>query len=82
MYAVGPNNANYAMFLDQVYKQNWDFTGNPWKVETWGDQIRWYLMTGPDLPDLRKDYMELTGRPPVPPKQMFGLWVSEDGYDN
>lgn len=39
-------------------------------------------MTGPDLPDLRKDYMELTGRPPVPPKQMFGLWVSEYGYDN
>jgi alpha-glucosidase (family GH31 glycosyl hydrolase) len=82
MYAVGPNNANYALFLDQVYKTTWDFTANPWKVETWGDQIRWYLMTGPDLPDLRKDYMELTGRPLVPPKKMFGLWVSEYGYDN
>ena len=25
MYAVGPDNANYALFLDQVYKQRWDF---------------------------------------------------------
>lgn len=26
--------------------------------------------------------MELVGRPPVPPKAAFGLWVSEYGYDN
>jgi alpha-glucosidase len=39
-------------------------------------------MTGPDLLDLRKDYMELTGRPLVPPKKMFGFWLSEYGYDN
>lgn len=82
MYAVGPQNANYALFLDNVYKQRWDFTGSPWRVETGGDQIRWYLMTGRDLPDLRKDYMELTGYPPVPPKKVFGLWVSEYGFDN
>lgn len=82
LYAVGPNNANYALFLDQVQKQNWDFTGNPWKVETWGDPIRWYVMTGPNVPSLRQAYLELTGRPPVPPKKMFGLWVSEFGYDN
>jgi alpha-glucosidase len=48
----------------------------------YGDQLRWYVMTGPNLPDLRADYMELTGRPPVPPRKAFGLWVSEFGYDN
>ena len=26
--------------------------------------------------------MELTGRPPVPPRKAFGLWVSEFGYDS
>jgi alpha-glucosidase (family GH31 glycosyl hydrolase) len=82
MYAVGPDDANYALFLDHIYKQRWDFTGSPWKVETWGDRIRWYLLTGQTLPDLRQDYMELTGRPPVPPEKMFGLWVSEYGYDD
>jgi alpha-glucosidase (family GH31 glycosyl hydrolase) len=47
-----------------------------------GDQLRFYVMTGADLPDLRRDYMELTGRSPVPPRKALGLWVSEFGYDN
>ena len=80
MYAVGPNNANYALFLDQLYKQTWDFSGNPWSVQMWGDQIRGYLIAGKDLPSLRQAYMDLTGHPPVPPKKMFGLWVSEFGF--
>lgn len=82
LFAVGANNANYGLMVDQVYKQEWNMTANPWVMNTWGDEIRWYTMTGADLPDLRKDYMELTGRPPVPPKKTFGLWVSEYGYDN
>lgn len=82
LFAVGAANLNYGLFLDQVYKQEWNLTGDPWTVDTWGDQVRWYTMTGADLPDLRKDYMELTGRPPVPPKKAFGMWVSEFGYDN
>jgi alpha-glucosidase len=81
-YAVGPDNLNYALFLDNVYRQTWDFTGTPWTAQMFGDQVRFYIMTGPDLPDLRADYLELTGRPPVPPRKSFGLWVSEFGYDN
>ena len=80
MYAVGANNANYALFLDQIYKQSWDFSGNPWNVQMWGDQIPGYLLTGKELPTLRQAYMDLVGRPPVPPKKMFGLWVSEFGF--
>jgi alpha-glucosidase len=82
LYAVGDGSNNYALFLDQVYKQRWDLTGDPWRVQMWGDQIRWYVMTGPDLADLRHDYMELVGKPLVPPKQALGLWVSEFGYRN
>jgi alpha-glucosidase len=82
LFAVGPSNANYGLFVDQVYKQEWNLTGDPWTVDTWGDQVRWYVMSGPNLPDLRKDYLELTGRAPVPPKKAFGLWMSEFGYDN
>ena len=71
-----------ASLVDQFYKQQWDLNGDPWTMDTFGDQIRWYVMAGADLPDLRKDYMELTGRPPVPPKKAFGLWNSEYGYDS
>jgi len=81
-YAVGDDNLNYALFADNVYKQRWDFNAYWWQARMYGDQIRFYLMTGDDLPDLRSDYMELVGRPPVPPRNAFGLWVSEFGYDN
>ena len=82
LYALGTGGLNYALFMDNVYKQRWDFTGRPWKARMYGDQLRWYVMTGPDLRDLRADYLELTGRPPVPPRKALGLWVSEFGYDN
>jgi alpha-glucosidase len=74
---------NYCLLLDQVYRMSWDFRGNQhWEARTWGDQLRWFVMTGPDLKDLRRDFMELTGRPPMPPRNVFGLWISEFGYDN
>lgn len=81
-YAIGPDNLNYALFMDNVYRQKWDFNENWWQAQMFGDQLRFYFMTGSDLPDLRADFMELTGTPPVPPKKALGLWVSEFGYDN
>ncbi len=81
-YAVGPDNLNYVLFMDNVYWQRWDFGKNWWQARMYGDQLRFYFMTGKDLPDLRSDFMELTGRPPVPSRKSFGMWVSEFGYDN
>ena len=82
LYAVGDDRFGYALFLDHVYAQHWDFRGDPWRLRTRGDAIRGYLMTGPGLPDLRRDYLELVGMPPVLPRKAFGLWVSEYGYDD
>jgi alpha-glucosidase len=82
LYALGEDTENYALFLDDVYQQYWDFTADPFSVTTTNDTMRWYVLTGADLPDLRHDYMELTGRPPVPPLQLFGLWMSEYGYES
>jgi alpha-glucosidase len=81
-YFTGRGTDSYALFMDNIYKQNWDFTTAPWKAEMWGNWLRFYIMTGPDLQDLRQDYMDLVGHPLVPPKKMFGLWISEYGYDN
>ena len=55
IYAVGPGRLNYALMLDNVYKQSWDFAAFWWQARMFGDQIRFYVMTGPDLPDLRAD---------------------------
>ncbi len=81
-YALGPGNLNYALLLDNVYWQSWNFRTSLWRASMYGDQLRYYILAGPNLPDLRSDLMELTGRPPVPPRKAFGLWVSEFGYDN
>ncbi|MGJ3252743.1 MAG: TIM-barrel domain-containing protein [Elainellaceae cyanobacterium] len=80
MYAVGDEKLNYALLLDNVYQQEWAFDHDPWTVQMEGDAIRYYVMTGEDLLDLRQDYLELTGHPPIPPRKAFGLWVSEFGY--
>lgn len=82
LYFVGVGTETFALFLDDVHKQFFDFTGETWTASMQTDAIRYYVLTGPDLADLRRDYLELTGRPPVPPKKMFGLWVSEYGYES
>ena len=79
-YAVGLGGLDYAAFLDHSYKQTWNFQGDPWTMQSQGRVLRWYLMAGGDLPALRTQFMDLVGRPAVPPKKAFGLWVSEFGY--
>lgn len=81
-YFLGAGSDAYAIFLDSPYAQKWDLRKDPWTVETGGQPLRLYVLGGPDLLDLRQDYLELTGRPPVPPKKTFGLWVSEYGFDD
>ena len=82
MYALGAGTENYAFFLDDVHQQYWDFSGDPFMLTTTASALRGYILAGPDLPVLRRAYLDLTGRPPVPPRQMFGLWVSEYGYES
>lgn len=84
MYAMnGAGHENYALFLDNTFKLVWDFTAeNSWNVSHFGGNTSYYFMSGKDLLDLRKDYLELTGHPTIPPKKMFGMWVSEYGFDD
>src|SRR5689334_8247966 len=56
--------------------------------ETWdmtacgAASLRWVVLWARDLPTVGSDYMAMTGRPPVPPRAAFGLWVSEYGYED
>ncbi len=62
-YALGEHGLNYAVLMDNAYWQRWDFTANWWQARMFGDQLRWYLFAGHNLPELRAAYLELTGRP-------------------
>lgn len=81
LYSKG-RDTSWAFLYDNVYQQRWDFQGDPFRVESYGDQQRGYLMVGKGLAELRRQYMDLVGRPPVPPKRMFGYWSSEFGFDD
>lgn len=81
-YMLGQGKQNYALFVDSPYAQSWDLSRDPYTVKSAGEALRVYLIGGEDLPSLRSTYLDLTGRPPVPPKKAFGMWLSEYGFDN
>lgn len=83
LYALGKEATPWAVFVDNPYPHNWDFRHDPFKVGVkGGDDLRFYVRIGESLADLRRSYMQLVGTPRVPNRKLFGLWVSEFGYDD
>lgn len=81
LYALGQGLNCAALFVDEPLPLSWNFTGQPWTVSTAGPlgasrSFRFMVITGPDLPALRTRFLEITGRPLVPPQQAFGVWAS------
>lgn len=82
LLALGEDSTAFGLFVDVPEGQRWDLRQPEWAVDTKAKHVRGYLMTGPDALDVRRDTMALLGRPPVPPRPMFGLWISEYGFDD
>lgn len=83
VFNLGPGLLNYGIFFDQQYRMTMTFSERGrYTYETNGDELRFFIMTGPDIKDTRKDYIELTGFPPVPPKRQFGYWTSKFGFSS
>jgi len=82
LYGYRPGASHFVIFLDNISKQNWDFRKSPWQAQVADGKVRLVVSLATDLPTLRRRYMSWVGRPPVPPKKAFGLWVSEYGFDN
>ncbi len=92
MYAISKQGF-FSLFFDNVYRQEWNMReswisisnnnyGKNGPIDVSDPALRFYVTIGDSLLSLRKKYLELTGRPPVPPRKAFGLWLSEFGYDN
>jgi len=78
MYAVGPSNYQYSLFVDSLYRIDWNFQGDPYTLSMWwSDAFRFYMILGDTLPQLRSTYMDIVGRAPIPPKKVFGFWSGE-----
>lgn len=82
-YLLGEGRQSHALFFDTPYPTDFAFTGKTWTVKAKGSAaLGLFVLTGADLPALRRDYLDLTGKPPVPPLKAFGLWISEYGFDD
>lgn len=81
VYALGPGLQNYLLFFDNGGRMSMDFTEQErFSYETYGDELRFFVMTGPHVRQLRSDFLRLTGRPPLPPKGHFGHTTSKFGF--
>lgn len=72
----------FALVLDNRYQQEWDLSKQPYRLRVWGGDLKIQVLTGDTMASLRRQVMDLTGHPPVPPRQMFGLWLSEYGFED
>jgi alpha-glucosidase (family GH31 glycosyl hydrolase) len=82
LYALGEGHKNFLFVYNNVYKQYWNLKNNPYTVDSYGDTLRYFIYAADNVKALRSKYMGLTGHAPVPKKDVFGLWLSEFGYDN
>ncbi|MDR2827662.1 MAG: DUF5110 domain-containing protein [Candidatus Adiutrix intracellularis] len=81
LYGLGEGLHCAALFVDETLPLQWNFKTQPWTVSATGPLVpnqsfRFFIITGSDMPALRSEFMALTGRPPVPPKRIMGVWVS------
>jgi alpha-glucosidase (family GH31 glycosyl hydrolase) len=82
LHMVDEAGSDAMLFLDNASDTQWDFTRRPWRVKLRQGEVRGALAWGEESQALRSRYLAWTGRPPVPPRKAFGLWVSEYGYEN
>lgn len=76
------NKQAFALILDNRYAQSWDLKQRPLKININNGDFKMHVITGNSLADIRKTFMKMAGKPLLPPKSAFGLWLSEYGYDN
>jgi alpha-glucosidase len=82
-YSVAPGGYNHAFFLDDQHGLFWDMTTATHSVTSKGARaLRWFAIAGDSLLDIRKQYLNIVGRPLVPTKSWLGLQQSKFGYQS
>ena len=79
------SNYNYGIFLDNTYKTSFDFGAKSeeyYSFEAPDGAFIYYFIFGKNYKDIQKQYIQLTGKPIMPPKWAFGFAQSRGLYTN
>jgi alpha-glucosidase len=79
-YFLGDGTETAAFFMNETRPLVWDFSASPWTVSLAGPlnpdrSLSFFVITGEDLPAVRRAFMGLVGRPPLPPRSIFAPWI-------
>jgi alpha-D-xyloside xylohydrolase len=83
-YKVAPwfvSTRGYGFHLDSTARSTFDMrtaARGRYDVTSQTSTLKFNVVFGPRLADVIARYMELTGRPPLPPPWTFGPWISSD----
>jgi alpha-D-xyloside xylohydrolase len=77
----------YGVFLNSSARNFFDFVQDgryEFGIEPEQDtgRLDYFVIPGPQPADVLRHYVELTGRPRLPPKAIFGLALSDKGHDH
>jgi alpha-glucosidase len=71
VFLVHSAKGSYGIFVDNPEFAEFDFTGDDWyEFSAPADALNYYVLPGPTLPDVLRQYTGLTGRMPLP-----ALWT-------
>jgi alpha-glucosidase (family GH31 glycosyl hydrolase) len=67
----------YGIFFHNTWASEYDFTKNPYTFSApGGDELDYYFIYGPEFKHIIRQYSQITGLSPLPPKWAFGLFFS------
>jgi alpha-D-xyloside xylohydrolase len=77
----------YGVFLNSMFSNYFNFGADgeyQMAIDDHGfnGQLDYFFIAGPKLPQVLDNYTQLTGRPRLPGKAMFGLQLSDKGHDH
>ncbi|HEY1392399.1 MAG TPA: TIM-barrel domain-containing protein [Methylibium sp.] len=77
----------YGVFLNSSFRNFFDFLQDgryEFGIEPGADAGRmdYFVIAGPQPADVLRHYVELTGKPRLPPKAIFGLALSDKSHDH
>lgn len=73
----------YGIFLDQTTKSNFNFGASNDRFSSFsveGKELKYYYISGKNIPEILYNYTGLTGRTPIPPKWSLGYHQSRWSY--